>query len=55
MKSITVNGWATSKATLKVLRKYTRYAIAVRALNSFGPGPWSAAVFGTTLEGGMYI
>ncbi|XP_055385270.1 cell adhesion molecule Dscam2 isoform X2 [Condylostylus longicornis] len=51
VKSITVNGWATSKATLKNLRKYTRYAITVRALNSFGPGPWSAAVFGTTSEG----
>lgn len=47
-----VNGWATSKATLSNLRKYTRYAISVRALNGFGPGPWSGTVFGTTLEGG---
>ncbi|KAL5284148.1 hypothetical protein ACFFRR_006432 [Megaselia abdita] len=50
-RSQVVNGWATSKATLNNLRKYTRYAISVRALNGFGPGPWSGTVFGTTLEG----
>lgn len=54
-RSIVVNGWATSKATLGNLRKYTRYAISVRAMNSFGPGPWSGTVFGTTLEGGNYL
>ncbi|XP_051862940.1 cell adhesion molecule Dscam2 isoform X2 [Drosophila albomicans] len=50
-KSVIVSGWATTKATLRGLRKYTRYAITVRALNSFGSGPWSASIFGTTAEG----
>ena len=52
LKSVIVSGWATTKATLRGLRKYTRYAVTVRALNSFGSGPWSAAIFGTTAEGG---
>ncbi|BFF92548.1 Down syndrome cell adhesion molecule-like protein Dscam2 [Drosophila madeirensis] len=51
LKSVIVGGWATTKATLRSLRKYTRYAVTVRALNSFGSGPWSAAIFGTTAEG----
>ncbi|XP_055923956.1 cell adhesion molecule Dscam2 isoform X1 [Eupeodes corollae] len=51
LKSVVVNGWATTKATIRNLRKYTRYAVMVRALNSFGSGPWSSAVLGTTLEG----
>ncbi|XP_033149971.1 Down syndrome cell adhesion molecule-like protein Dscam2 isoform X2 [Drosophila busckii] len=51
LKSLIVSGWATTKATLRGLRKYTRYAVTVRALNSFGSGPWSAAIFGTTAEG----
>lgn len=55
LKSVIVSGWATTKATIKNLRKYTRYAVTVRALNSFGSGPWSAAIFGTTAEGGMFF
>uniref|UniRef100_A0A1A9ZZV3 Down syndrome cell adhesion molecule n=2 Tax=Glossina TaxID=44049 RepID=A0A1A9ZZV3_GLOPL len=51
LKSVIVSGWATTKATLRGLRKYTRYAVTVRALNSFGSGPWSAPIFGTTAEG----
>ncbi|XP_039965640.1 Down syndrome cell adhesion molecule-like protein Dscam2 isoform X1 [Bactrocera tryoni] len=51
LKSVIVSGWATTKATIRGLRKYTRYAVTVRALNSFGSGPWSAAIFGTTAEG----
>ncbi|XP_023034507.1 Down syndrome cell adhesion molecule-like protein Dscam2 isoform X1 [Drosophila willistoni] len=51
LKSVIVSGWATTKATLRSLRKYTRYAVTVRAINSFGSGPWSAAIFGTTAEG----
>ncbi|KAH8382248.1 hypothetical protein KR009_002562, partial [Drosophila setifemur] len=50
-KSTIVSGWATTKATLRGLRKYTRYAVTIRAMNSFGSGPWSAAIFGTTAEG----
>lgn len=55
LKSVIVSGWATTKATLRGLRKYTRYAVTVRALNSFGSGPWSAPIFGTTAEGGKFI
>uniref|UniRef100_A0A6P4DVD5 Down syndrome cell adhesion molecule-like protein Dscam2 n=1 Tax=Drosophila rhopaloa TaxID=1041015 RepID=A0A6P4DVD5_DRORH len=51
LKSTIVSGWATTKATLRSLRKYTRYAVTIRAMNSFGSGPWSAAIFGTTAEG----
>ncbi|KAM8702920.1 hypothetical protein ACLKA7_005290 [Drosophila subpalustris] len=51
LKSVIVSGWATTKATLRGLRKYTRYAVTVRAINSFGSGPWSATILGTTAEG----
>ncbi|XP_017047144.1 Down syndrome cell adhesion molecule-like protein Dscam2 isoform X1 [Drosophila ficusphila] len=51
LKSTIASGWATTKATLRGLRKYTRYAVTIRAMNSFGSGPWSAAIFGTTAEG----
>lgn len=47
-----VGGWATTKATLRGLKKYTRYSVSVRALNGFGSGPWSTAIIGTTAEGG---
>ncbi|KAH8340543.1 hypothetical protein KR059_000756, partial [Drosophila kikkawai] len=50
-KSTIVSGWATTKATLRGLRKYTRYAVTIRAMNGFGSGPWSAAIFGSTAEG----
>lgn len=53
-KSTIVSGWATTKATLRGLRKYTRYAVTIRAMNGFGSGPWSAAIFGSTAEGGGY-
>lgn len=50
-KSIRVDGFATTKTTITNLRTFRRYSIIVQAVNSFGAGPWSEAVFGTTLEG----
>lgn len=50
-KTITVHGWASTKTTINNLRTYTRYSIAVRAINSYGPGPWSASMYGITVEG----
>uniref|UniRef100_A0A336KKP0 CSON012059 protein n=1 Tax=Culicoides sonorensis TaxID=179676 RepID=A0A336KKP0_CULSO len=50
-RSITVHGWATTKAIISNLRKYTRYLVKVRTFNSVSPGPWSPIVIGTTLEG----
>lgn len=48
---VTVHGWATTKAVITNLRKYSRFSVRVRAFNSIAPGPWSLAVTGTTLEG----
>ncbi|KAL7024043.1 hypothetical protein ACKWTF_012881 [Chironomus riparius] len=50
-KTITVHGWATTKSIITSLRKFTKYSIRIRAFNSVSPGPWSASVIGTTLEG----
>lgn len=50
-RSATVHGWATTKAIITNLRKYTRYSVKVRAFNSVSQGPWSPTVTGTTLEG----
>lgn len=50
-KSIQVDGFATTKTTIKNLRTFRRYSIIVRAINSFGVGPFSAPVYATTLEG----
>lgn len=50
-RSIRVDGFATTKTTVKNLRTFRRYSIVVRAINSFGAGPFSAPVYGTTLEG----
>lgn len=50
-QSIRVDGFATTKTTISNLRTFRRYSIVVRALNSFGLGPWSVPVYGTTLEG----
>lgn len=50
-KTVTVHGWATTKVSVTNLRKYTRYAVRVRAFNSVAPGPWSLPVIGTTIEG----
>lgn len=50
-RSIKVDGFATTKTTINKLKTYRRYSVSVRAINSFGPGPWSSSVFGTTLEG----
>ncbi|XP_031617665.1 Down syndrome cell adhesion molecule-like protein Dscam2 isoform X3 [Contarinia nasturtii] len=50
-KSIQVDGFATTKTTIKNLRTFRRYSIIVRAINSFGAGPFSVPVFSTTLEG----
>lgn len=48
---IRVDGFATTKTTIQNLHTYRRYAISIRAMNGHGPGPWSAILFGTTLEG----
>lgn len=50
-RTIRVDGFATTKTTIGNLRTYSRYSILVRAMNNYGAGPWSAPVFGTTLEG----
>lgn len=50
-RSIRVHGFATTKTIIKNLRTFRRYSIVVRAINSFGVGPYSVPVFGTTLEG----
>lgn len=50
-KTITVHGWATTKSIITGLRKFSKYAIRIRAFNSIAPGPWSTSVLGTTLEG----
>jgi Down syndrome cell adhesion protein len=50
-KTITVHGWATTKSIIGGLRKFTKYAIRIRAFNSVSPGPWSTSILGTTLEG----
>jgi Down syndrome cell adhesion molecule len=50
-KTITVHGWATTKSIISGLRKFTKYSIRIRAFNSVAPGPWSTAIFATTLEG----
>lgn len=50
-KSITVHGWATTKSIITGLRKFSKYSIRIRAFNTIAPGPWSAPVIGTTLEG----
>lgn len=50
-RSIQVDGFATTKTTIKNLRTFRRYSIVIRAINSFGVGPFSAAVYATTLEG----
>lgn len=54
-KSLTVNGWATTKVQLTGLRKFTKYDITIRAFNSIAGGPVSSTIVGTTQEGGMYI
>lgn len=50
-KLIKVDGFATTKTTITNLRTYRRYSILVRAVNSYGPGPWSLPIYATTLEG----
>lgn len=50
-KSIQVDGPATTKTTIRNLRTFRRYAINVRAMNSFGAGPFSESIYATTLEG----
>jgi len=52
-KSLTVNGWATTKVQLTGLRKFTKYDISIRAFNSIASGPASAPIVGTTQEGGI--
>lgn len=51
-KSLTVNGWATTKVQLTGLRKFTKYDISIRAFNSIASGPASVPIVGTTQEGG---
>lgn len=50
-KSMQVDGPATTKTTIRNLRTFRRYSIIVRAMNSFGAGPFSESVYATTLEG----
>ncbi|XP_047351251.1 Down syndrome cell adhesion molecule-like protein Dscam2 isoform X6 [Vespa velutina] len=50
-KSLTVNGWATTKVQLTGLRKFTKYDISIRAFNSIASGPSSTPIVGTTQEG----
>ncbi|XP_063973280.1 cell adhesion molecule Dscam1 isoform X2 [Diachasmimorpha longicaudata] len=50
-KSLTVNGWATTKVQLTGLRKFTKYDISIRAFNSIASGPGSPSIVGTTQEG----
>ncbi|KOX68634.1 Down syndrome cell adhesion molecule-like protein Dscam2 [Melipona quadrifasciata] len=50
-KSLTVNGWATTKVQLTGLRKFTKYDISIRAFNSIASGPASVPIVGTTQEG----
>lgn len=50
-KSVRVDGFATTKATVGKLKTFRRYAISVRAVNGYDAGPWSALAFGTTMEG----
>ncbi|XP_024944983.1 Down syndrome cell adhesion molecule-like protein Dscam2 isoform X2 [Cephus cinctus] len=50
-KSLTVNGWATTKVQLTGLRKFTKYDISIRAFNSIASGPASTPIVGTTQEG----
>ncbi|XP_015125029.1 Down syndrome cell adhesion molecule homolog [Diachasma alloeum] len=51
-KSLTVNGWATTKVQLTGLRKFTKYDISIRAFNSIASGPGNPSIVGTTQEGG---
>lgn len=48
---IQVDGFATTKTTIKNLRTFRRYSITVRAINSFGAGPYSSPIIGITMEG----
>ncbi|XP_044594739.1 Down syndrome cell adhesion molecule-like protein Dscam2 [Cotesia glomerata] len=50
-KSLTVNGWATTKVQLTGLRKFTKYDISIKAFNSIAAGPASQTIVGTTQEG----
>ncbi|XP_034948275.1 Down syndrome cell adhesion molecule-like protein Dscam2 isoform X1 [Chelonus insularis] len=50
-KSLTVNGWATTKVQLTGLRKFTKYDISIKAFNSIAAGPASPTIVGTTQEG----
>jgi len=52
-KSLTVNGWATTKVQLTGLRKFTKYGISIKAFNSIASGPASVPIVGTTQEGGI--
>ncbi|XP_076279934.1 Down syndrome cell adhesion molecule 3 isoform X5 [Lasioglossum baleicum] len=50
-KSLTVNGWTTTKVQLTGLRKFTKYDVSIRAFNSIASGPASVPIVGTTQEG----
>ncbi|GBO99131.1 Down syndrome cell adhesion molecule-like protein Dscam2 [Eumeta japonica] len=45
-------GWSSSEITINGLRKFSRYAVSVRAYNSAGAGPPSQAAYATTADGG---
>ncbi|CAH0405117.1 unnamed protein product [Chilo suppressalis] len=50
-RTLTVNGWSATELSLSALRKFTRYAVRVRAFNAVAAGPPSAPATATTLEG----
>lgn len=50
--TITSPGWSSSEMTLSSLRRFSRYAVSVRAYNSAGAGPPSPTVYATTADSG---
>lgn len=50
-KTLTVQGWATTKVQLTGLKKFTQYDITIKAYNSVSMGPPSPILVGTTKEG----
>ncbi|RZF32964.1 hypothetical protein LSTR_LSTR000834 [Laodelphax striatellus] len=51
----TVRGSHKHELQLSGLRSYARYEVTVRAINQVGPGPSSAPLVATTLEGGYVL
>lgn len=49
-----LGGAHRSLVVLLRLRTFTRYSISVAAFNQIGLGPFSAAIFASTLQGGKF-